>query len=649
MKNPPRKSLFILLLRLVTLWVISTGLLQASSGGPLSERQASYDVKYYSLDLDINPDTRTIGGTLMSTMKIVKAVDVIEMDLDDPFHIDSVLFSKAGVKPLMAGYARAGGKLSIKVPIAVAEGDMVSVTIAYHGTPRTGLNPPWDAGLVWRTTKSGKPWIGVSCEEEGADIWWPCKDHPSDEPDSVSLAFTVPNPLQAISNGKFVGSRDNGNNTSTYFWFVSTPINNYNVTFYAAEYSLIEEKYQSVSGKQIPFFFWVTPESYQTAVNYMNVFRNEFNYLESICGPFPFGVDKHGFAQAPYWGMEHQTIVAYGSNFSTSMFGYDYIHYHEMAHEWWGNLITARDWSDVWIHEGIATYTEALYVEHLYGREKFLQHMDRNRPADNHRRPLAPREPLTANQALSELNPYARGSWAMHTLRYHLGDEAFFRLLKRWAYPDSGDFDNTNGRLCRILSTDDMRSEAEKVTGTNLDTFWEVFFREAAYPVLKVVRDNEQTSFTWQTEKGIPLDVDIPVRVNGQYRVVEMTDGKGTAAIQLSDELLIDPERWILMAVPQITTGVKGASGKFDYMLEQNYPNPFNPATTISYSIAEAQSVELNVYDIAGRRISNLVNGYEEAGRHSVLFDAAGLPSGVYLYELKAGGYTGTNKMLMLK
>ncbi len=143
---------------------------------------------------------------------------------------------------------------------------------------------------------------------------------------------------------------------------------------------LIEDNYMSTIGDSIPFRFWVLPEYYNTAVNYMDVFLTEFNFLESICGPFPFGTDKHGWAHAPYWGMEHQTIIAYGHNFTTNSWGFDYIHYHELAHEWWGNLITAKDWADVWIHEGMATYTEALYVEHLSGMNMYHQYMDNMRP-----------------------------------------------------------------------------------------------------------------------------------------------------------------------------------------------------------------------------------------------------------------------------
>ncbi len=414
------------------------------------------------------------------------------------------------------------------------------------------MNPPWGEGFVWEETLTGKPWIGVVCEENGADIWWPCKDHPSDEPDSMSMSFTVPNPLVCVSNGKLVGSIDNGNNTTTYNWYISQPINNYNVSIYVAEFSQIEDTYLSVNGDTIPFYFWVLPEYYNTAVDYMDVFLTEFNFLESICGPFPFGADKHGWAHAPYWGMEHQTIIAYGHNFSVNNWGFDYIHYHELAHEWWGNLITAKDWADIWIHEGLASYAEALYVEHLSGMSKYHQYMDEIRPEDNHTQSLAPREALTAAQAFENLNPYNRGSSVMHTLRYHLGDEAFFNLLKRWAYPDSEDLDNTNERFCRILTTDDMKNLAEEVTSRDLDPFFEVFFREISFPVLHVVRKKDSTTFSWKTESNILLDVNIPILVNGMDQTIEMIDGLGNSPISISDSLVIDPKKWILMAEPFI-------------------------------------------------------------------------------------------------
>jgi len=643
------KSLSRLQILSITILLVISTRTYAESGGPLSPAQAAYDVNYYNLDLTIDHIAQTIGGSLFCRAEIVNPIDTLVLDLDDPFIIDSILFKLNNGTFSIVAFTHADDIININIPVSVITGDMVTVQIFYNGAPRIASNPPWGVGFVWETTSGGQPWIGVACEDEGGDIWWPCKDHPSDEPDSMSMSFTVSDPLVCVSNGQYMGSTNNGNNTTTFDWFISTPINNYNVTIYAAEYSLIEDKYMSVIGDSIPFYFWVLPEYYNTAVNYMDVFLTEFNFLESICGPFPFGTDKHGWAHASYWGMEHQTIIAYGHNFTVNSWGYDYIHYHELAHEWWGNHITAKDWADIWIHEGLATYTEALYVEHMSGMDSYHEFMDNKRPANNHSNPLAPREALTASQGFS-LNPYSRGASVMHTMRYHLGDEALFNLLKRWAYPDSTDFDNTNGRLCRILTTDDMKDQAEEVTGIDLDPFFEVFFREAAYPDLDVVRGFDETTFSWETENNILLDVNIPVLVNGEEHTVEMIDGEGSMAISPTDILVIDPKQWILMAEPSIITSINdNDTPTSDYQLEQSYPNPFVHSSTIEYSLPESQFVTLKVYDMLGAEIVTLVNGEQSQGIHEVLFDGSELKSGIYFYRFQAGNYTETRKVLLSK
>ena len=621
----------------------------ADSGGPLKPLQAAYDVNYYNLDLSIDHLSKTIAGSLLCRVEILEPLDTLLLDLDDPFTVDSVLFRKNGGDFSTATFTHTDAKIFIDIPEDVTSEDFISVQIFYNGPPRIANNPPWGVGFVWEETSTGDPWIGVACEDEGADIWWPCKDHPSDEPDSMYMSFTVQDPLICVSNGQYLGSATNLNGTSTFNWFISTPINNYNVSIYAAEFMLIEEQYYSSIGDSIPFKFWVLPESYNTAVDYMDVFRTEFDFLESICGPFPFGTDKHGWAHAPYWGMEHQTIIAYGHNFTTNTYGYDYIHYHELAHEWWGNLITAKDWADVWIHEGMATYTEALYVEHLLGMEVYHEFMDGRRPSNNHPQPLAPYGNLTASQGFS-LNPYSRGASVLHTLRWHLGDELFFELFERWAYPDSTDYDNTNGRQCRILSTEDMKEQAEEVTGMELDPFWDVFFREAAYPELIVVRGNEETTFIWETENNVPLDVDIPVNVNGVDQIVEMTAGQGVAPISAEDDLEVDPKQWILMAYPTIITSTEdGIAEVAGYRLEQNYPNPFRHSSTIEFYIPEPEFVTLALYDIYGNKVLDLIKEKRSPGRHELMFDGSKLPPGTYYYRMRAGDYEQTKRMVLLR
>ncbi|NOQ26565.1 MAG: T9SS type A sorting domain-containing protein [Bacteroidales bacterium] len=623
----------------------------------LSFEQGAYDVNYYNLDLAIDPISKTIKGSLLCRAKIINSINTLTGDplntfvlnLYDSFSIDSILFKINDGVFSSVNYTHTEKLLNISIPENVSNNDFITAQVFYNGAPQIAVNPPWGGGFVWSESTNGEPWIGVACETIGAAVWWPCKDHSSDEPDSMSISFTVPNPLICVSNGKYMGNIDNGNNTSTFNWFVSTPINNYNVTFYAAEYMLIEDDYESTIGNTIPFYFWVLPEAYDKAMNHMDVFKSEFDFLETTYGPYPFGTDKHGWAHAPYFAMEHQTIIAYGYDFTTDNdWGFDFIHLHELAHEWWGNFITAKSWTDLWIHEGIATYTEALLTEHLFGKDRFFEFMKRTKLTIHSIYPLAPQENLTLMQVFLDLQAHSRGACVLHTLRYHLGDESFFELLKRWAYSDSTDFDNTKGRLCRVLSTDDMKELAQEITNRDLEPFFEVFFREVAYPSLNVLRKSDSTIFTWETENNIKLDVNIPVLVNGEELQVEMIEGQGALNILLDDDLVIDPNGWILMNTPSITVGINENIAQIkNYNLAQNYPNPFHISSTIKFTIPEFQFVTLKVYNLQGVEVLTLINEELNPGIHEVSLNGNKLISGTYFYRLQAGEFLKTKSLIV--
>lgn len=629
------KALYFLFSLITIFLLIFSNLAFADSGGPLKPEQAAYDVTYYDLDLSIDPATQTIDGSLLCQVTIINPIDILLLDLDDVFFVSNVDISINNSNFQQTSYSHENELLEIDIPEDVNADDIVSCKIFYNGTPRIAQDPPWGVGFVWESTPIGQPWIGVACEDQGGDVWWPCKDHPSDEPESMNLSFTVPNPLFCASNGQYLGFANNGDGTTTYNWFVSVPINNYNVTFYATEYLLIEYEHESTIGNNILFDFWVVPQSYQTAVDYMDVFQQEFDFLEGICGPFPFGTDKHGWAHAPYFGMEHQSIIAYGNDFTTNSWGYDYIHYHELAHEWWGNLLTAKNWADVWIHEGIATYTEALYVEHLSGMESYFDFMRTLYPGPR-TIPLAPYEDMTASDAFDLLEPYTRGACTMHALRYHLGDEQFFELLKRWAYPDPDDFGNEDGRQCRLVDTEDLKIQAEQVTGVDLSPFWSVFFREASYPQLKVNREYEQTSFEWLTEQNVPLNLNVPITINGEEYTVEMENGYGNISMGIEDELEIDPNDWILlMQDPEIILGTDDLSlSENKNQLMQNFPNPFSENTKIEYSVSKIENISIVLYDIIGNEIKSLVNKVHQTGVYSISLQRNKLPDGIYYYRL---------------
>jgi len=222
------------------------------SGGALIREQSAYDVLFYRLNVTIDTLTRAITGTTLTRALATDTLGTFVLDLSSNFTVSSAVWKGSTQFNTALQVNRNGGRIWISLPSVVQKSDTISVELTYSGKPKVAANPPWDDGFVWKRARTGELWVGVACEEEGGDVWWPCKDHPSDEPDSVALSFTVPSSLVCVSNGKLLGTVDNGNGTKTYQWYVGQTINNYNVTFDLGPYVGISVDYTSVTGSKIP-------------------------------------------------------------------------------------------------------------------------------------------------------------------------------------------------------------------------------------------------------------------------------------------------------------------------------------------------------------------------------------------------------------
>ena len=342
------------------------------TGGPLMPEQAAYDVTHYNLDLFVNPADSSIKGFVIISAKIVQPVDHFVVDLDTLLSISAIneFYSDADSQYML--FERKIGKVQINLNTTRQPGELIKIRIDYGGKPLIAVRPPWTGGFQWSKTEDGYSWIATSCQGEGSDIWWPCKDHVSDEPDSMNINIRVPDPLFCASNGKLLSQESNDDSTTTYHWFVSNPINSYNVALNIAPYKLIDTTYTSIAGDEFPVMFWVLPQDYEKGLKFFPEILEHIKFFENLLGPYPFRADKYGVVQTPHLGMEHQTIIAYGAKFNNSAmtgknWGFDALHHHEFSHEWWGNLVTCSDWNDMWLHEGFGTYMQALYVEKLSG------------------------------------------------------------------------------------------------------------------------------------------------------------------------------------------------------------------------------------------------------------------------------------------
>lgn len=524
------------------------------SGGPLMEEQAAYDVTYYDLAVNVKPETKELEGILEVHARVLEPIEDFVLDLDTVFTIATVELSGVGSEAESLSFENRDGKLWIKLPGTKEPGEEIIARVKYQGKPRVARRPPWSGGFVWSRTSDGDPWIATAVQGEGADLWWPCKDHPSDEPDSMALHITVPENLVAASNGR-LRSVSGGNGQKTYHWFVSTPINNYGVALNIAPYEKVEDVYHSISGQDIPVTFWVLPSRYEEAKRLLPEFIDHLAFFEKHLGPYPFREEKYGVAHVPFLGMEHQTIIAYGSNFGNDARGYDWLHHHELSHEWWGNMVTAADWRDFWIHEGFGTYMQALYSQELYGYEGYLRELESYRNALLNLKPVAPRESYTtdemyfvdANQGIPDNDIYYKGSWVLHTLRYLIGDEAFFKALRRMAYPDPELEKISDGRQCRFATTDDFLLLVEEITGEELDWFFEVYLRQPEIPRLKVERRETELRLSWEVPGDLTFPMPVEVQIGDEIRRIEMPDGRAVIEIAATDpEPVIDPNHRVL-------------------------------------------------------------------------------------------------------
>lgn len=514
-------------------------------------QQAAYDVTFYKIDITVDPDEKHIDGSVDIVADVVQPLAYFVLDLDTMLQISKVE-EQLGETWVEREVSRDVGKVWIPMGHTRQPGESIHLRVHYGGHPRVAPNPPWNGGFTWATTPSGAHWVATTCQTNGADLWWPCKDHVSDEPDSVAINIRVPDPLVVATNGHLL-SVEAKDDWSTYHWMVSNPINIYNVALNIAPYEVIEGKLESVDGSTFPVFFYVLPEDLAKGKKLFPEILDHVRFFEKVCGPYPFRSDKYGVAQTPHLGMEHQSIIAYGANFNNGSmtggkdWGFDALHHHELAHEWWGNLVTNFDWRDMWLHEGFGSYMQALYIEELSGKEGYREFMARAR---NFRNTLAVAPLATRSAAEIYRAPiYTKGAWTLHTLRYVMGDEAFFKALRRMAYPDPAMEKVTDGSQTRFATTADFQTICEEESGQKLGWYFDVYLRQPALPTLHSKIADGKWTLSWETPDDLPFPMPVELMLDGKLVRKEIPKEGLTLTVKKGDQPEVDPNGWLMMEV----------------------------------------------------------------------------------------------------
>lgn len=529
------------------------------TGGPLLPEQAAFDVQTYDVSITADPRTKWIKGTTVMTAKVVNPTDTIILHLDTPYKIDRV-FGQGGNRQVGLKYEHVDGKIKITFPQAKKKGEVFETLISYSGTPRVAPNPPWVGGFIWTKTPGGADWISIALQNDGADLLFPVKDHPSDKPESATMRITVPDPLVAVGPGVLEDTLKNADGTSTYIWKITNPIPNYSILFDAAPYRVIKDSVKSITGEMIPIEFYILPESYEKGPKLIEETKKYNAFYEKYLGPYPWRSHKLGIVETPHLGMEHMTHLAYGNKFQYHPeHGFDWLQLHEFGHEWWANLVTARDWNDFWIHEGFQSFMDTLYLEHLGKKDAYFEAMKQRAKATRNMQPVAPRGAKFSYEVYlqgpdyvrSDGDIYGKGAVVLHTLRYLIGDDAFFRSLRRMAYPKKEMERYTDGRQQRLTDTDEFLRIAEQESKMQLDWFFEMYLRQPKLPRLEVMsiatRNLKSISLSWETPSNTPFPMPVEVQIDGKIQRVEMRNGRGTVSYA-GAEPVIDPNGWVLKA-----------------------------------------------------------------------------------------------------
>jgi aminopeptidase N len=367
------------------------------------------------------------------------------------------------------------------------------------------------------------------------------------------MHISVPNDLVAAGPGKFVGTKKPNKDFTTYTWRMSNPIPNYEILFNAAPYRVIKDSVKSITGETIPIEFYILPESYDKGAWLIDETKKYNAFFEKYLGPFPWRSQKLGIVETPHLGMEHATLIAYGNQFKKNEHGFDWLMLHEFGHEWWANLVTASDWRDFWIHEGFQSFMDSLYLEHLGKKDAYFESMKNRAKNTLNLQAVAPREFLPAYKVYllapdyvkSNGDIYGKGAVVLHTLRYLIGDDAFFRSLRRMAYPTKEMESWTDGRQTRLVNTDDFLNIAEQESKIELDWFFELYLRQPVLPKLVTETSGTTLNLRWETPDNMRFPMPVDVVVDGKIQRVEMKDGRGVVS---GAAPVIDPNGWVLKA-----------------------------------------------------------------------------------------------------
>ena len=478
-----------------------------TSGGKLHPLQAIMDIRHYTIALDVDIAKQSISGSTEVSLNLSKTTDTILLDL---IHLYKV--TKIKVNNKATTFYQHDDKIFIVSNVGFAVGNQ-KVFIEYNGIPPVAIKPPWDGGFTWKKDSAGYDWISINIQAEGGKMYFPSKDHPSDEPnEGADLKITVPSHLVVAGPGLLMNVSTKKNKV-TYHWKTNYTISNYCILFNIGKYKVYKDELTTILGNKVPIEYYVLEVDTMHAKKVIATKKRDNQILEKYFGEYPWAKEKIGIAEVPNSGMEHQTMITFDNLFRYKTINGQYYSdnlFHEYAHEWWANKVTNKDWGHMWIQEGIGTYAEALAMLEIGGEPAYDEIIAGHRRNSRNKYAIVPAgDEITEKEVYSGGDIYGKGSFFMHSLRYLIGDEIFFPTLKKLATDPQTTYDN-------FVTTMDVEKLFSTATGKDLKPFFDFFLRTTNVLDITVKEVGFQKFQIKQNNFFMPLPFEITV--NGQTK-----------------------------------------------------------------------------------------------------------------------------------
>ncbi|MEJ2003598.1 MAG: M1 family metallopeptidase [Cyclobacteriaceae bacterium] len=509
---------------------------QDSLRGMITPQRAWWDLTYYHLDITVDPGDSSITGSNTIQYKVLDDAGDMQIDLQPPMRITKVIEDGKEIQ-----FEKDGNAHFIKVNPEKEIGKTYAIEVFYSGNPRVSPNPPWSGGITWQRDEKGNPFVASSCQGDGASLWWPCKDHMYDEPDSMLISVAVPKGLMDVSNGR-LRDVEKGKDYDTFHWYVNNPINNYGVNINIANYTHFSETYDGLEGP-LDVDYYVLPENKKKAKKQFEEVPRMLEAFEYWFGPYPFYEDGYKLVEVPYLGMEHQSSVTYGNGYQNGYLGrdlsqtgwglkFDFIIVHESGHEWFANNITYKDAADMWVHEGFTAYSENLFLDYYFGKEAASEYTRGSRMLINNDRPIIG---IYGVNYSGSGDMYVKGANMLHMIRKIIGNDEQWRDILRGL---------NKTFYHQTVTTDDVETYIIRESGIDLAPVFDQYLRDIRIPVLEYKKTDDGLLARWNNVvDGFSMPIDLVMNGN-EIRIIPTTEWQQTG-VKTGDNVQVHPDYYI--------------------------------------------------------------------------------------------------------